>query len=248
MAIALANMLGLVSAEDATVFTTKVLPGDGVADPAEKTGFFPNTGGGIVAISLATGKVLWTNKDAGRPLAATAQRLFVQTGQANQVRVVVLDTTNGGKRVLESEPIVFPEWVATGQNYGRTFRSTTRVEGKSLWLTWEAAAFYAGGAAPPPEVEAAARKSASGVARVDVETGKIETLDAAKIAAGKFFPMPEVVPNPQAGALTLTIKDEPSQNPQTPLAMRRTLQAVNPAQAVVWQQEIAAPVLLIPPP
>ena len=51
-----------------------ILPGGGVADPAGRSGFFPNTTGGIDALDLASGKLLWQSKDGQGPLLATADR------------------------------------------------------------------------------------------------------------------------------------------------------------------------------
>jgi hypothetical protein len=225
-------------------FAALRLPGNGVSDPAGKTGFFPNTIGGIDALDLATGKLLWSSKDANRPLVATDNRLFVQKGAAVQI----LDTVEKGKLVLEAKPLSFPGWVSVDVAYGRTFRSSARVEGRSLWLSWEAGAFYAGGARPTPEIEKAERKEGAGVERVDLDNGKIESLDAEKIAAGKFLPMPVETVNPKIGALTLQVQDNPAKKSKSPFEKRRTLQAVNEAKEVVWQHDIAAPIFLPPRP
>jgi len=140
-----------------------LMPGPGVADPAGKVGFFPSKTGGIDALDLASGKVLWTSKEANRPLLASRDRLFAQKNldKANQIRVVVLDASDG-KRVLESEVIAHPYWVSVSVAYGLTYRSSARLDINALWLCWEGHAFYAGGAPPPPEVAKAARKDAEG--------------------------------------------------------------------------------------
>lgn len=229
----------------------KHLPGGGVADGAGKVGYFPNPTGGIDALDLTTGKVLWTSKEASRPLLALNDRLVAQRtekNKANQVRIVILDGAQAGKRVLESQPIVLPDWVSVEVAYGRSFRGSARAEAESLLLTWEARAFYAGGARPTPEIEAAARKEASGVARVDLANGKIEKLTADQIKAGKFFPIPGESIVTKVGNHTFALKDAPGNNPRNPLQRRRTLQALNDAKEVVWQHEIAAPVFLLPRP
>src|SRR5437773_975839 len=82
---------------------------------------------------------------------ATQDRRQVQAGNTHQVRSLALGTTQDGKRVLESKPIPFPDWVSVETAYGRTFRSIAQVNSKGLLLTWEARAFYSGGARPPPE-------------------------------------------------------------------------------------------------
>ena len=128
------------------------LPGGSVADPDGKVGFVPNTAGGIDALDLASGKLLWDTKEAPRPLLATADRLFAQApigGKANQVRFVVLDTTRKGKRLVESQPLSFPGWVSVSVAHGRSFGSTGRLDGDALLLIWQARSWYAGGAGRP---------------------------------------------------------------------------------------------------
>ena len=220
------------------------LPGGGVADPTGKIGFFPNTSGGIDALDLATGKLLWATKDANRPLLATEDRLFAQ----RQNSIFILDTTQEGKRLFESKPIALPEWASVETAYGRSYRGSTRLEGAALLVSWEARSFYSGGARPTPAIEKAARREATGVARVDVKTGKIEALDAGQIAAGKFFPLPAGSIHAKAGTLMLTIIDGPAKNAKNPFQKRRTLQGVNDAKEVVWQRDIAAPIFLPPKP
>ena len=234
----------LVAQEKKGVTAPRQLPGGGVADPAGKTGFFPNTSGGIDALDLATGKLLWSSKDANRPLLATADRLFAQ----KRASLFVLDIAQEGKTVREAKPIAFPGWVSVETDYGRSYRGSTRLDGDTLLLSWEAGASYAGGARPTPEIEKRERKSASGVARLDGKTGKLDALDADEMAAGKFFPMPVGTINPKVGALTLVLKDGSAKNPKNMFEKRRTLQAVNVAKEVVWERDIAAPVYLIPRP
>jgi hypothetical protein len=228
-----------------------LLPGPGVADPATKVGYFPNPAGGIDALGLATGKLLWTSKDASRPLLAGADRVFAQkdiAGKPNQFRIVVLEAGKEGKRVLETEPIMLLDWVSVSVTHGRTYRSAARLDGNHLFVAWEARAFYAGGARPTPEIEKAARKEATGVIRIDVTTGKFESLAAAKIKEGGYFPLAGDVLSAKAGDLTLSCEDGPAKNAKNPFQRQRTLQAVNASKQVVWRHEIAAPIFLPPLP
>lgn len=163
----------------------------GIADPAAKTAYVVNTAGGIDAIDLDKGETLWDTKDPAKPLAVAGKKLIVQVavaGKANAVRLVVLDTAAKGKKLSESDPVSFPDWVSIGGGYGRSFTSSARVEDGALLLTWDARAWYAGGAPPPPEVEKAARKHETGVAKVSLESGKVEMLAADKAPAGPKLP------------------------------------------------------------
>src|SRR5262245_15071318 len=169
----LACCLSPVVAQDKKdVVNPRHIPGGGVADPAGKVGFFPNTSGGIDAIDLATGKTLWTSTSANRPLLATADKVFAQY----KANIVVIDATNG-KSIRTSDAVAWPDWVAVEPAHGRTFRSDARLEGNALYLTWDARAFYAGGARPTPEIEKRARKESTGVAKLDIDNGKLELLD-----------------------------------------------------------------------
>jgi outer membrane protein assembly factor BamB len=173
----------------------------GVATPDGKTGFLVGPNGGVEAVNLEDGKTLWTAKGAVRPLAATDKRLFAQgavkDNKANGLTVLIYDVTQDGKRVLESEAVTFPDWVVVGGGPGRTWSADARLDKGNLLLKWQANSFYYGGAAPPPEIEKAARKSASGVAQVNLESGKVEALDADKFPSGPKLPKElEKVPNP----------------------------------------------------
>jgi hypothetical protein len=97
------------------------LPG-GVADAEGKVGYLSQPKGGIVAISLEKGDVLWESKDASRPLTLVGKRLAAlapEKGKGNVLRVVVFDTEAMGKKPLESEPIVLPDWAVVGAGLDR---------------------------------------------------------------------------------------------------------------------------------
>ncbi|HEV3255995.1 MAG TPA: hypothetical protein VG013_03875 [Gemmataceae bacterium] len=167
------------------------LPG-GVADPAGRTGFVSNSKHGIDALDLETGKVLWSTEEASQPLVVLGKHLLAQgpiNGKANAVRVVVLDIGRG-KRLLESKPVVFPDWVSVGGGHGRSFASRGRIEAGNLLLTWEAHAWYAGGAAPTPEMQRLAKHDASGGSRVNLDNGRVEILPSDKVPAAKSAKLP----------------------------------------------------------
>ncbi len=173
--------------------TPSRIPG-GVADAAGKNGFIANDKNLIEAVNLETGEALWTSDVSGKPLAVVGNRLLVQVpvpGKPNAVRVVALNTEAKGKQVTESDPVAFPDWVATGLAGGKSFTSSAKLHKGDLLLAWEARSSYWGGARPPPQVEQAARKEARGVARVNLETGKVEMLDADKAPVEPAPKVPE---------------------------------------------------------
>jgi hypothetical protein len=155
------------------------LPG-GLADPAGRAGFVASAAGGIEALDLQTGEVLWESIEAQRPLLLVGSRLIAQAGtKRNRFRILVYETQTG-ECVLESDPVVLPPWVVTGSASGRSFDARWRLERNQLVCTWEAKAWNAGIAHLPAEQSAAARKHAAGVARIDLDTGRVESGPAEK--------------------------------------------------------------------
>ena len=223
--------------------TGPLLPGNGVADAAKKIGFFPNTSGGIDALDLKTGKILWTVAEVDRPLLASDARLIAQSGKTNKIRIVILDIPTG-KRIVESDEIALPDWATVGTAYGRSFHSAAKIGDKDVSVRWQANAFYAGGARPTPKIEEAARKNAIGVARIDLATGKVENLSADD---AKKFAMPDVKFAPQLDTLTIAVNDT-AKNPKMPFQMRRVLRVTDSTSGATWEREIAAPIILPPRP
>ncbi len=155
------------------------LPG-GFADPAGRTGFVASAVGGIEALDLKTGEVLWESIEAQRPLLLAGSRLIAQAGtRRNRFRILVYEALTG-ECVLESDPVVLPAWVVTGSAPGRSFEARWRLERNLLVCAWEAEACYAGLDNPTKEQREAARKRASGSARIDLDTGIVEMGPAEK--------------------------------------------------------------------
>lgn len=168
-----------------------VLP-QGLADCTGHTGFFASAGGGVEAIDLTTGKVLWENLEAQRPLLLDGHHLLAQAGvKRNRLRILRLDCAQHGECTFESDPVVFPAWVVTGAAPGRSFTTRWRLERQQLLLDWEARAWYVGSTRPTPEQTAAARKHAAGVAVIDLRTGQIDVRPAEKKETPPPPPLPE---------------------------------------------------------
>jgi hypothetical protein len=171
--LALLAPAALFAADDAPKVGTPVA-GIGVVSPDAKLVFVPAKGGGIEALDVATGKPVWTNADAPHVAGAGAKLVFgwvPDAKKANQFAVVAIDAATG-KTVGKAGPILLPDWAATGKTYGRSFATAVRADGEGAIVAWTAGAFYAGGARPTPEIEAAARKNDSGLAKLDFATGK----------------------------------------------------------------------------
>lgn len=158
------------------------LPG-GIVDPSGRTGFFPNSDGGIDAIELATGKLLWQTIEAQVPILVDGNFLLAQANvkRSNRLRILRLDLKRDGECDSESDQVVFPAWVSTGEAPGRSFTAKWRLDKHYLRLDWQADAFYSGPMRPSREQETAARKHARGIAIIDLRSGQVEVRPAEKI-------------------------------------------------------------------
>jgi hypothetical protein len=80
----------------------------GVIDGSGRRAFLANATGGIDALDLATGKVLWSTPEVSRPLAVFAGLLLASVPDRDDtLRVLVLNWA--GKCLLRSDPVIPPE-------------------------------------------------------------------------------------------------------------------------------------------
>jgi hypothetical protein len=189
----LALLVGLLTPVRLTAAGEPVVLPVGLADPAGKTGFLPGAKGGIEAVDLKTGKLLWETNESQLPLLVVGHHLLAQAGlKRNRLRILRLDLTRNGECDLESDPIVFPAWVVTGEAHARSFSARWRLEKNRLVLDWEARAWYGGRGQPKPQEEEAARKRAGGVAVVDLTTGQVDVRPTAELAPPRAeTPLPD---------------------------------------------------------
>ena len=169
-----------------------ILLPQGFADAKGRIGYFAGATGGVEAIDLANGKVLWQTLEAQRPLLIDGDHLLAQAGtKRNRLRILRLDLKRQGECDLESDPIVFPAWGVTGEALGRSFAGRWRIEHHHLVLDWEANAWYVGPTRPTKEEATAARKHADGQVFIDLRTGQIDIRPAEKTEPPTLPPLPE---------------------------------------------------------
>jgi hypothetical protein len=121
-----------------------------------------------------------------------------EKGKPNVFRVALLDVENKGKKVKESDPIVLPNWAQVGQGLdhhdgGTNFSVRAQVQDGDVLVKWHAGTYYFGGAAPSPEILEARNKSAAGIAKVNLTSGKVEMLkDDGKPLSDHFVPIDQL--------------------------------------------------------
>ena len=154
---------------------------DGVADPHGQAGYVRNLQGGIDALDLARGNLLWQTAAASRPLLVWRSRLVAYRrvgGHPPAVVVVLLDLARQGEVVLTSDSVQFPNWVEIHDVDHPEFSFHVYITKSDLVLEWEGHQRYRGGAPPPPEVEAKWTHDERGVVHVNLETGTVTVADA----------------------------------------------------------------------
>jgi hypothetical protein len=148
----------------------------GVADAAGRRAFIADGAGGILALDLADGHVLWRSDAAERPLLLVDDRLVaLKRRKPSAFEVVVLDVAASARPILATAPIALPEWVVVGVADNDRFSLAPRIDATGrLELAWSAHAWYEGGAAPSSQVMRESERSAEGVVRVDLASGSVE--------------------------------------------------------------------------
>jgi hypothetical protein len=190
--LAAPGFAGGISSPASVVQEPTPLPG-GLADAGGRNGYVANPHGGIDAIDLKSGEVLWTTTEAEKALFLQGSRLITQAGtRRNRIRILVFDTAQQGECILESDPIVLPPWVVTGEAVGCSFEARWRLEHNQVVLAWTASASYAGDARPTPQQKAAAERRAAGTARIDLGTGQVQ-LGPAEEAPAEVTPPGDLI-------------------------------------------------------
>jgi hypothetical protein len=144
---------------------------DGVIDRELRTAFVSSPKGGIQAIRLKDGKVLWTNDDcAAQPWLVAGDRLI-----ARGERLVVFDLTKEGKLLRQCEALAYAKVDIPDRCTVAFHLWDPRVTGDNLELNWYCVASIDRGKGRPFPFEAwtAFNKAVPvGTARIHLDTGK----------------------------------------------------------------------------
>ncbi|HEY2881538.1 MAG TPA: hypothetical protein VGJ15_03880 [Pirellulales bacterium] len=220
------------------------IPG-GVADLEGKIAYVATPSDGIEALNLATGQVLWETKEAKYPIALYEGQLLAQTQRGNSkvnTLGIVLFEADSNHVAKQIEPIVFPDWVAVDGGIGLSFASSVALENDDLILSWQAQREFVGGTPRTPEAVAAAKKAQSGVAHVDLASGK-STVDIDD--AFKPLKLPKAKPYYDVADKRLSTSDSSENLPGGIQIVHRMLEVRSGRTGrPLWHREIAGDIIL----
>jgi hypothetical protein len=108
-----------------------------VVDPVAGRLYMMNPQGGIDAVEIASGKLLWTTKAAAKPLAAFDDRLIAQaeTGAPGSVPIVFIDTAHEGR---PDSTLALParHGPGIGEGLGSSSKIDARLISDGLLVWW----------------------------------------------------------------------------------------------------------------
>jgi hypothetical protein len=171
----------------------------GVASPDGDTGFIELSTGGVAAISLSSGAIVWQAPTPARPRLVMREGLVAQDltePRGNVLRFLLLNISGGGSVVLRTDPVPLPDWVSVNDPEQNVHVDISGHDGH-LTVTWHIASSYQGGAPPPAMVEARSHRVSNGTARIDLATGSVtqETNAGGHIERGeRVAPIAESAP------------------------------------------------------
>lgn len=151
--------------------------------------------GGIQALRIATGEVLWATKEAAKPIGLTNGRLICQSessGSAHEVTIVVLDPETG-KKIVSNSALLPPNVVpsVTENRRGNFVASADSFDGSTV-VSWQFVKRAQQGLPPSTKATLSSSEVAPDIApsqpdngafRINLATGQISPVAAADVMA-----------------------------------------------------------------
>jgi hypothetical protein len=162
-----------------------------VVAPDRGAAYLMSPEGGIDAVDLGSGRVLWHASEAAKPLALAGDRLVAQKEPSRErgtLGLVVLDVAAAGKTLSQMD-VRLPEGVvpAIDEGLGTSFEATGRADGLRVTISWRFSRREVGGATPAPG-DAPAERQAEGFVLLDVDTGRVATPTVAPVPTSSELP------------------------------------------------------------
>ncbi len=151
-----------------------------VVDPTRGAVYMMNPQGGIDAVDIASGKLLWTTKAAAKPLTMFRDQLIAQAETSrgsHSLPIAILDPAQGRRLAEISIPISDPLSPAIDNGRGFSSTVTAQPDGSVVLVRWEVASQRITGISHPVVVT-----RYSGAATIDPATRKVSEITAAEAA------------------------------------------------------------------
>lgn len=108
-----------------------------VLAPPAGTVYLAQPGGGIEALDVPSGRLLWSSDEAVRPLVATGGRLLAQREGGAALALVVLDAASGELRQRIAAPLPEGVYAAVDESLRVRFTLAARAAAGGAILQWE---------------------------------------------------------------------------------------------------------------
>ena len=181
MPVLLAGLLILLAASAFAAPAGVGLRDGVIVDTARSVAYVMHPQGGVQALNLRSGKVLWHSREAERPLALAGNRLVAQARPAGgEMRIVALEVRGGA--LAAKAGYRMPEGVQAevSETLQQAFHLTAMTsESGSVVLTWEVEELSGlpmrrdQQLGSPEQTEAASRAGRQGTAVFDPSTGSL---------------------------------------------------------------------------
>ncbi|NIV51966.1 MAG: hypothetical protein GWN53_08825 [Gammaproteobacteria bacterium] len=166
-----------------------------IADPDRGELYLMNPQGGIDAVDLTSGDVIWSTAQAAKPLLHYDKILVAQAEMpdvGNILRIVVL-SADTGERVFDVD-VELPDGVraSVDDHLGETFDASAYMHGGAVIVSWRFSVQQITGVNPGPDPAAGSRR-ATGAVRVDLGTERVTHLHSDEIPAPSEPAVPDNV-------------------------------------------------------
>jgi hypothetical protein len=153
-----------------------------VVDESRGVAYLMNPDGGVDAVALDSGDLLWSSEQAARPLTVAGDRLIAQgppTVSRGTLGLVVLDTTDGTRR--QDLQLGLPANVRATVDgaLGVEFEAWGSVVNGEPYVLWEETRRYTKGIAPEPGEPM--EEKLEGAGRLDLAAGNAIAVDPADV-------------------------------------------------------------------
>lgn len=149
-------------------------------------------GGEVEAIDVRTGDSVWRSAAAAKPLAIQGNRFVAQAvaKRPGVLPIVVLDLSNSGRTPPAIEvPLPADVFAFVDQPLGSSFEAEARIEGDAVVISWSFLEQVVSSVAPAPGTSPI-RRRAEGSARIDTESGEVQTIEGSSAPPSPILPPP----------------------------------------------------------